>query len=145
LALSSSERGSVAGISTMGMGDGAELGGTAIKGEVGLGDGVLVIKCLALEFIGRRWLTGPSVPPVQAAFWDQTFSDPPILLLAVALSLWPSFFLKQVALVWLRFWMVPWVQQYEVVPLASPQNSEGLLVTWLALWKPELLAVAWRR
>ena len=50
------------------MGCGAELGGAAIKGEGGLVVVGLVIKCLALELNDGRGLTGPSVPPVQAAF-----------------------------------------------------------------------------
>ena len=67
LALSIRERGLVSGIVTKGMGCGAELGGTAMMGEVGLVVVGLVIKCLALELVGRG-LTRPSVPPAQGAF-----------------------------------------------------------------------------
>ena len=66
LALSIRERGLVSGIFTKGVGGGAELGGAAMTGEDGLVDLGLVIKCLALELVGRG-LTGPSVPPAQGA------------------------------------------------------------------------------
>ena len=66
LSLSIRERGLVAGIVTKGRGCGVELGGAAMTGEDGLVVGVLVIKCLALELVGRG-LTGPSVPPAQGA------------------------------------------------------------------------------
>ena len=65
-ALSIRELGYGSGTGTKGMGCGVELGGAAMTGEDGLVVVGLVIKCLALELVGRG-LTGPSVPPAQGA------------------------------------------------------------------------------